>query len=113
MVFAGPGWWSADRGPPPSSERAGQPQAVAKTRTLVETSAIPGAASARKAASTIQAACVENWNGRAFNVYCKRELAEEYGTRITRARVRQGSLQVYGLDAGRWITNPAIVYQVI
>jgi len=94
-------------------KRAGQPQAIAKTRTLAQASAITSPAEARKAASTIQAACVENWNGRAFNIYCKRDLAEEYGTRITRARMREGSLQVYGLDAGRWITNPAIVYQIV
>ena len=87
--------------------------AIAETRTLVEASAITSPAEARKAASTIQAACVENWNGRAFNVYCKYNLAEEYGTRITRARMREGNLQVYGLDEGRWITNPAIVYQMI
>lgn len=94
-------------------KRASEPQAVAQTRTLIEASAITSAASARKAASAIQAACVENWNGRAFNVYCKRDLAEEYGTRITRARMREGNLQVYGLDEGRWVTNPAIVYQMI
>jgi hypothetical protein len=94
-------------------KRASEPQAVAHTRTLSEASAITSPASARKAASTIQAVCIENWNGRAFNVYCKRDLAEEYGTRITRARMREGSLQVYGLDEGRWITNPAIVYQMI
>ncbi len=94
-------------------KRTGEPQTVAKTCTLVEASAITSPSEARKAASTIQAACVENWNGRAFNVYCKRDLAEEYGIRITRARMREGSLQVYGLDEGRWITNPAIVYQMV
>ncbi len=94
-------------------QHADQPQAVAQTRTLVEASAITTPAEARKAASVIQAACVENWNGRAYNVYCKCDLTEEYGTRITRARTRQGNLQVYGLDAGKWITNPTIVYQMI
>lgn len=93
--------------------RADHPQAIAHTRTLVEASALTTPAEARKAASVIQAACVENWNGRAYNVYCKRNLTEEYGTRITRARTRQGNLQVYGLDAGKWITNPTIVYQMI
>ena len=92
---------------------SGQPQAIAKTRTLVEANAITSPTEARKAASSIQTACVENWNGRAFNVYCKRNLTEEYGIRITRARMREGNLQVYGLDEGRWITNPAIVYQMV
>lgn len=94
-------------------QRAGQPQAVAQTRTLAEANMIGSAADARKAARIIRAACFENWNGRAFNVYCKRELEETDGIRITRARVRQGQLQVYGLGAGRWITNPVIVYQMI
>ncbi len=93
--------------------RADQPQAIAKTRTLVEASAITNPTEARKAATIIQAACTENWNGRAYNIYCKCDLADEYGTRITRARMREGNLQVYGLDEGRWITNPAIVYQMV